>query len=460
MITLIALLGFWCLATWGFVSRKPILIYVFFASLPFGSFAVIPTQISAGLTFTATPIIAILIIVRILASQKGLNFLVLNAWDAKRLGLLFLFWIAAIFATIFMPRLFAGTIEVIPVRGILSQTSLLRPTTQNISQLAYLTISVFATFAFTRALHADSAKYISFRALCGGAILVVTTGLIDYASTYLPTKFILEPFRTASYSLLTDVEVLGGKRVVGLMPEASSYGGLCLVFLATLFFLRDQVRETGIPTLLVTLLLLGLCVCLWLSKSTGAYVGLGVFALFATMNWGTNFIAGRSNPITFKIRIHEFWAVFMLCFGIILFAIVQPSIFDPIVELVDRMVLQKGSSSSFEERGYWRAVSWQAALDSYGFGVGLGGTRASSSIVSIISNTGFLGAILYFSFVLITMFGRIDTQVLSLKKIANGVRWAFLANFVLGYFIGTADFGLFAAFQFGLISSIRNREIR
>ena len=68
--------------------------------------------------------------------------------------------------------------------------------------------------------------------------MTVFTGALDLASHYLPLQPVLEVFRTATYALLTDVAILDAKRVVGLMPEASSFGGLALAFLASLYFFR------------------------------------------------------------------------------------------------------------------------------------------------------------------------------------------------------------------------------
>ena len=63
-MTAIPIVLFWTLALHGLFSRKPMLVYLFFATMPVGAFAVIPTSLTGGLTFTPTPVIALLLIAR------------------------------------------------------------------------------------------------------------------------------------------------------------------------------------------------------------------------------------------------------------------------------------------------------------------------------------------------------------------------------------------------------------
>ncbi|MFD2031769.1 hypothetical protein ACFSKM_18350 [Ancylobacter dichloromethanicus] len=94
----------------------------------------------------------LLILVRqFLLSRSGLDALLANALSLRRGGLLTLFWIVAVGVTLLSPRFLAGQIDVIPMAvrpGIGIEG--LRPTIQNLSQLAYLTISTFAVFAFAK----------------------------------------------------------------------------------------------------------------------------------------------------------------------------------------------------------------------------------------------------------------------------------------------------------------------
>ena len=133
---------FWLLAIWAAFHRGPALLYLFFGSMPFGSMAVIPTAVTGGLTFTATPIVALLIIARAFMSRSGPSFFLRSALSINQLGLLFMFWLTAILATLFMPRLFEDAVMVVPLRGEVGETTTLAPTPQNFSQMVYVSISI------------------------------------------------------------------------------------------------------------------------------------------------------------------------------------------------------------------------------------------------------------------------------------------------------------------------------
>ena len=114
------------------------------------------------------------------------------------------FWLVACAATLLMPRIFEGQVTIFPVRSAeMIVEELLHPTTQNFSQLTYLSISVFAVFCFIRL----TCKHYQPADLLGpirvGALVTVATGAIDYASNFVNLTSVLDPFRTASYALLT-----------------------------------------------------------------------------------------------------------------------------------------------------------------------------------------------------------------------------------------------------------------
>ena len=448
---------FWSAAVWTLFRRKQALLYLFFASMSFGSFAAIPTEVTGGLTLTPTPIVAMLLIARQLGSARGMA----QAFDAamKRSGLLllFLFWLVACVVTVFMPRFFANMVQIVPVRaGALSDTALLVPTVQNVSQFIYIGISVLAVFSFAGMLREPSMRRHALAALCLGAAMTVLTGLLDLASQFLPLDSVLELFRTASYALLTDVEILDSKRVVGLMPEASSFGGLSLTFLAALYFFRrampqGTLRDRVVPVLMGLLLLLA-----WLSTSSAAYLGIGVFGAAAAAEWCWRALAAGRNPYLRRGLSSEFW-LGAAALGVALWIVIAvPQILDPMREMIDVMVLQKSGTSSFEERNMWTRVSWQALMATHGLGVGLGGTRASNFAVALASNVGLLGAAFYFMFVLQSLLlRRARPGDKEGRALLSAIRWSYLPPFATSLMVGTApDFGLSNAFLYGFAAAI------
>lgn len=444
---------FWCIALWAlFKRREHALLYLFFASMPFGSFAAIPTMVTGGLTLTPTPIVALLLIGRRLISPGGPAQTLDAALKSSQLLALFLFWLVAAITTVFMPRFFAGIVEIVPVRSIgQADTALLSPTPQNLSQLVYVSISVLAIFTFSHMLRSDAMRRHATRALCLGGALTVFTGLLDLSSQYLPIGPALELFRTASYTLLTEVEILDTRRVVGLMPEASSYGTLALSFLATLYFFRramhaGPVRDRLVPVLMAALLLLTL-----LSTSSAAYLGLGFFAIVLAADWLWRASVSGRLPALRRGLVTEFWLGLWAGLALVVVVLAAPKLLAPVQEMFDMMVLQKTASSSYEERSMWTQVSLHALSATYGLGVGLGSTRASNFAVALVSNAGLPAAALFAFFLLQNLVLRkpphSDAQA---RALLSAIRWSCLPPLFTSLLIGTTpDFGLFSAFLYG-----------
>jgi hypothetical protein len=354
-------------------------------------------------------------------------------------------------------------VEIVPVRvSDLAITAMLAPTIQNLSQFVYISISVLTVFAFASMLRTESMRRHALSAMCLGAALTIFTGFLDFSSQYLPLQPLLELFRTASYALLTDVEIQDVKRVVGLMPEASAFGTLSLTFLASLYFFRRAMPIGNLRNRVVPLLMALLLLQVWLSTSSAAYLGLGLFAAAATAEWCWRLVGARRNPYLRRGLTSEFWLGAIAIWALMLVVIAVPRVLTPVLDMVDVMVLQKTSTSSFEERSMWTQVSWNALLATYGLGVGLGGTRASNFAVALTSNAGILGAVFYFLFVLQCLLVRrapeSDAQG---GALLSAVRWSYLPALLASLTIGTTpDFGVYNAFLYGFSVAIAHQRFR
>jgi hypothetical protein len=448
---------FWCIAAWALFRPKQVLFHLLFACLPFGSFAVLPTPWLGGFTLVPSTIVALMLIARQFCGRRGLARMLDIALAPSAALLLFTFWAIAGMTTLFMPRFFEGQVQVVSMA--LAEFTTLRPTSQNLSQFVYISISVVATFSFADMLRDRPAHRWASTALCLGAAMTVLTGFLDYASQYVALDSLLDLFRTASYALLTDDEILESKRVVGLMPEASTFGHLTLSFLASLYFFRrampgGTLRDRVVPVLMGLLLLL-----IWLSTSSAAYLGLGALAAAAVADWCWRLVAAGRNTYLRRDLANEFW-LSVLGLGLLLLIVVAlPRLLDPIGRMFDLMVLQKTESSSYEERSTWTRVSWNALLATHGVGVGLGGTRASNFAVALASNVGLPGAACYLLFVVQCLFvRRLPNADAYGQAMLSALRWSYLPGFLASLTIGTTpDFGLFNSFLCGLSVALTSR---
>lgn len=454
---MLAFAVFWGLAIYGFFHKEKYpLLFLLFGMMPFGSFAVISPALTGGLTLTAPPIILLMLIAKTFFVADGSRLFISYAFSKQQCLWLFLFWIVAIFVTLFMPRYFAGEVLVIPVRSeILAYGVPLVPTTQNFSQLIYISISIMAIFTFAHYLKSADTRESALKAVCIGGLVTVFTGILDFASQFVPLDFLLEPFRNASYSLLISAEVLSGKRIVGLMPEASAFGNVCLGFLTVIYFARIAILDDFYREKLAPILIFLLLIMLWLSTSSAAYVGIGFFGMMAVAEWFWRARKSRDNQYFKRGLTFQAWFLNIGAITFLLVLLFNPSLFDPIVQLVDSMVFQKTSSDSFEERSMWTAVSWQALIDTYGLGVGIGGTRASNGVVVLMSNVGFVGAICFYIFLIQLVFKKAQAGDATGEVLISAIKWSFLPSFIIDLLIATTpDFGVMNAFRFGLVLAI------
>lgn len=457
-MTMAPIIVFWALAGTCLLRRGAGLFTLLFASMSFGAFACVPVGLAGGLTLTPTPVVMVLLISRAMLSRQGPAGMLALAIQPARMLLLLLYWLVATLTTLFMPRLLEGAVMVVPVRGILDTTSALRPSMQNLSQWLYVSISVAGAFAMAHLLESHARRQQALQALCIGGAVAVLTGLADYASSFLPLDGLLSPLRTASYALLTDVEVLGGKRVVGLMPEASAYGGLCLGLMAALYAYRPLIADYRWREILCPLLIGLLGLCTWVSTSSGAMVGLAILLLVCTLDTLRRMLASPSRspfgPPPGTRGSGQLLLIGLVIAGICALAMLDPRVFDPIAATIDRMVLQKASSSSYEERGMWRAVAISALEASHGAGIGLGSTRTSSGVVAVFAGSGVLGGILFYGFVLQTALRTAPRRQAWRNAFYIAFRISLIPPFAISLMVGDADFGALMAFALGLTTAV------
>ena len=138
-----------------------------------------------------------------------------------------------------MPRLFAGRVDVIPINVEVPDPQPLAPTSANFTQSAYMVLSVGLIYACAVVARNNEFRRHFLRANLVAAAMLVLTGVLDLATQGTD---LLAPFRNANYALVSDAAILGSKRVVGLMPEASTFGAACVGILSVLVFLRPSFR--------------------------------------------------------------------------------------------------------------------------------------------------------------------------------------------------------------------------
>jgi hypothetical protein len=308
---------------------------------------------------------------------------------------LFILALNVIAGALIMPRLFAGETTVfIPFEGRVVERPL-APVWGNLNQVCYFVTGILTYFAVATELHRRMTLRPIKLGMFAFAALNALLGSVDLLGKASGVGDALEPLRTAGYSMLIEVQVEGFWRIAGGYPEASTFGAATLVAVACTF---SYWRATGSKAMLILCVLsIGL---LLLSTSTTAYAGFAVLLALLSVSLVvravTNRLVRRDLGIVMCIVL-----LLAILAGI---TVLNEKALDSVVRLVEATIINKSDSDSAAERFYWNQKSWAAFLDTHGLGVGLGSSRASSSLWAVPSQLGIVGAILVL--LLASEFGR------------------------------------------------------
>lgn len=339
--------------------------------------------------FTINPAVLFLplFVIRAFLMKKRGDKKSIFSHPAPLLFLLFLSY--ALVVTALCPILFAGQIDVVWCRHNATAESFhkLMPDIGNFTQSFYLCAAFICYISACKIFwNVRSEKVIP------ALILIVSTihifwAALDLTFYYAGLSGALDFIRNGNYS--SGDQAFGGlKRIAGTFTEASFFATNTLALFAfcqTLFFFGYRKLLSGSVSLCLFLLLI-------LSTSTTAYVGLALY-----LSWlGVSFLAERIHKGSRKRSSKLFLGAY--AFGIITLIIIF-AFFDA-SSFLDALVFKKASTDSGVERTFWNLTALNAFFETFGLGVGVGSTRSSSFLVTLLSNTGLIGFLLYFSFTL------------------------------------------------------------
>lgn len=442
----------WVMILAAALSPGPWLVYLLFISGAFGTLQMLPGE-GGGINLLPQSACAAILVAKVLLQRGNIPRALDAALDPTRLAIFSAFIAYGIVGAFALPRLFAGLTDVVPVAGGQVGADALRPSSGNVTQSCYMLLSYGTTLAFCVIGATDGMRRHYALANIYAGLAIVGTGLLDLAFFVIGQSDLLSPFRTASYALLTDVETDGIKRVVGLMPEASAYGGLCVGVGGTLIFLRPFFRK-GRESLLATTTAFLLLAMGALSTSSGAYVGLAVIGaiygcyLLVRLTSRDPQDASRS-----QIELGLLFGLALILAGTFVF---RPDLFDPAFDMVDKIVFQKTLSASYIERSSWTRAGWQAFLDSGTLGVGIGSIRVSNWAVSILGSTGVFGGLLMLAFLIRQIVFRPRNVSPQAQQFYLAIQLSLLPTLVIFQLSATMpDLGIAVAAALGMLAAPR-----
>ena len=340
-----------------------------------------------------------------------------------------------------MPRLLAGSTQIVPLGTSLEyaatgSTVPLGPVSSNLTQAIYL-IGDVTCFVMIVAIASTQAGFSVIAGACVAYVAAnVLFALADIATYSTGTQWLMEPIRNATYTMHTDEEVSGMKRIAGSFTEASAFAGQTLValgFIGTLWVCGRRPILTGALTLASLALVI-------LSTSSIGLAGtpptLMILYMTAIMRRGIDF----RRPIA---------SAAVLCAPLVVIAVflalqLNEDAWKPIRDYIDVLIFNKVGSDSAVERGSWNTFALQNFFDSYGLGLGLGTVRASSFPLALLSNVGLPGTIFYVLFAVTAFARRRGVPGTYYSDVRLAARNSCISLILAAAFVGAAvDQGLF-----------------
>ena len=359
----------------------------------FGGSAAILLPALGGSSIPPSQIALIFVALRILAPAGGYMGRIPEAFRANLWLAVFVFY--GIAAAILAPRIFAGSMDVAPMRplsvGGLFATVALEPSSQNLTSAFYLfgtLIAAISAFILARYVKDGTDTLITAAIVVGWAHMAL--GLIVALAAGTPLDAFFELLRNGNYSQLSH-SLQGFIRIRGIFPEASGFaefGFAWFVINAELWYRSIRPKATGS----VALCLAGI---LFFSTSSTAYVGLAAYLVW---------FIGRALFVRTAIegkRLAQFGAGALAIAAVLsVVLLINQEFVTRFADLVEQMTVGKSSSSSGEQRLFWALQGLDAFRNSFGVGIGPGSFRSSSFLTAVAGSTGIVGILSFTLYVL------------------------------------------------------------
>jgi hypothetical protein len=438
----------------GLFARPNFIVYAFFGSTLLGAAAAVILTSLGGTTIQPAHLLLGFLSVRLLADRE-IRFRALQAVSPGSPGFWLLVTVAYSTITAYlMPRLFQGQTLAYAVRaqGGENYLSPLGPTTSNLTQSIYFIGDCVCFLVLAGFGASEAGKKCLGQAALMCVILNLAFGFLDLVTFATNTSELMSFIRNSTYSILSDTESAGFKRIVGSFVEASSFGYWTLGYFA--FATTLWLHGVG-SRLTLSLGILSLLALLF-STSTTAYVGLAGYLTVQFAIVFFNFLFGQ-------IRREMF--VFMICAPFVLVLLVIAICLNDVSyayfsELLNQFVLNKMSTSSGIERSRWNEQAIQNFVDTFGFGAGNGSVRASSFPVAVIGSLGILGAASYVMFLLSIWFRKKSVPPSGVPAVHIAARSACLAWLIAASAsAGFIDLGL-PFFAFAALGCLDSPAVR
>ena len=264
----------------------------------------------------------------------------------------------------------------------------------NFTQIAYLLINLCVVYSLA---HQGARRGVETlardwdRAIVVGLLFAVLVSLWQFASLYAGLPFPADFFYSnAGYNRADSQTMVGLFRINGPFEEPSTLG-----YTFTGYVLFAWLRYRFRPTVLSGLMVAGCIFCMLVSTSTTAFVGLALLGCLALFDLAT----GRVRILPRTLSAAQIGFLVLMFAGILVGSVVIAGNWPAISLMLDNVIFDKADSTSFQQRAFADFLAIKIFVQTYGIGVGLGSHKANSLLLTLLSNTGIAGLVLFCSFV-------------------------------------------------------------
>ncbi|MBO9446711.1 hypothetical protein [Ruegeria sp. R14_0] len=362
------------------------------AMIPFGMFAAV---VVGDLSILMANLLAVLSI-SLLVVRRAVRTAPGALFGLPPSGLyLLVFALYSVFSAIVLVRLFEGNFSVFPmtVTFVGPQVSIffssvmlpLQPSNSNIAQAIYILLSA-AFFLSLVAVARRRGVAFAETGLVWAAALNAILGLLDF----LQADMVLGLVRTADYALLNEHLIGQFSRVIGGYSEASGYGAASSAFFAYFAMSYLIVRKNSHGILAITNL---------------------IGALMALSSTGVVAVAGATFFVLLHFRVflgfsmsRVFGHVLVLVLSVLAIfvsvSLLVPTVANSVSDVLDQLIYSKLDTLSGRERGAWSAAAFDAFVQTWGLGAGVGSLRGNGLASVLLGSVGVPGTVAFVLFLL------------------------------------------------------------
>jgi hypothetical protein len=356
-----------------------------------------------------------------------------------------------------LPRIFAKTIDVTPLRpipnGYLFAAYPLGFSNQNVTAAVYLLATLFAAICAYAACSTPRSEYRIART---ASVVAGIHALLGLSSVFLAGTLwssVLSYFRNGYYAQL-DQTFGGFVRMNGIWPEPAVFSNYAFAWMLfnTELWLRNVLRRwTGWGAFMLAIALL-------MSTSTTAYIGLAAYSLVIGLR-----ILIVPSSVSMRHGLIFLMGGLVATAALLALIVISPDAATTLGSFAAKFTIDKVASASALQRGFWAQQGLDAFWVSGGLGIGPGSFRSSSLVTAILGSMGVVGAAAFVVQIIVVLkpFSRSTYAKVTDNRIATGVAaaWASVIMLIPSQFSAASpDPGIVWGFFCGIAMALRRRE--